>query len=414
MVVLSLSPEVGLADEHILIKASGLQPLQPVTIRLRLQDDKGELFESRAFYKADTKGEVNLEKDAAVGGTYCGMQPMGLAWSLKPLKPFQRPVKRDSKDTPFKYRVDLFESLELGVAADPQPTITKTFERWYLAPDTQKIQIQDDRIRGTIFCPSGDGPFPGVIDLYGGAGGLVEYRASLLASRGFVVLALAFFAYDDLPKSFHKLDIEYFEEAAQLLLKHPKVAGPKVGVLGVSKGAEIALVMASYLPQIGATISINGTSKLYGSTFYYKGKPILKGTNYTPEKMMITEEGLMCTAGLYDEKTESHIPVEKASGPILFVAGEKDQYYNSKYFAESALARMRKHRKRNGIILSLPGAGHLIEPPGFPFCWASNLRGHRISVLWGGEMFPHCIAQDSVWKESQSFLLKNLSNTSKL
>ncbi|XP_053328089.1 acyl-coenzyme A amino acid N-acyltransferase 1-like [Spea bombifrons] len=414
MVVLNVFPDVGMADECVQITATGLKPLQPVTIRLTLQDDKGEFFQSRAFYKANARGEVNLERDSAVGGTYCGVEPMGLIWSLKPLKPFKRPVKTAIKDSPFRYTIDLFDSLQIGVTADSQPTITKKFERWFMSLETQKITIKDGRIRGTLFIPSGKGPFPGVIDMYGGAGGLVEYRASLLANHGFVVLALAFFAYDDLPRSFHKLDLEYFEDAAELLLSNPKVAGPKVGVLGVSKGAEIALMMSSFLPQIGATVSINGTCNLYGSTFYYKGKPILKGTNYNQEKMMITEEGLMCTTGLYDENSDSCIPVENASGQILFVAGEADQYYNSTYFAEKAMARMKKYLKTNGRLMSMPGAGHLIEPPGFPFCWASDLRGNRLPVLWGGEMFPHCLAQDFIWKECRSFLLKHLNQASKL
>ena len=47
---------------------------------------------------------------------------------------------------------------------------------------------------------SGNGPFPGVIDLYGTGGGLPEYRACLLSNYGFAVLALAFYGYEDLPK----------------------------------------------------------------------------------------------------------------------------------------------------------------------------------------------------------------------
>ena len=59
--------------------------------------------------------------------------------------------------------------------------------------------------------------------MFGGIGGLVEYRASLLAAHGFAVLALAYFAYADLPKQLQEVDLEYFEEAANLLLAHPKV-----------------------------------------------------------------------------------------------------------------------------------------------------------------------------------------------
>lgn len=62
------------------------------------------------------------------------------------------------------------------------------------------------------------------MDLFGGAGGLIEFRAGLLASRGFAVLALAFFAYEDLPRTMARLDLDYFEEATAVLLRHPKVS----------------------------------------------------------------------------------------------------------------------------------------------------------------------------------------------
>lgn len=71
---------------------------------------------------------------------------------------------------------------------------------------------------------SGQGPFPAILDMFGAAGGLVEYRAALLARHGIMSLALAYFRYDDLPKSMNALDIDYGEEAADWLFKHPKVS----------------------------------------------------------------------------------------------------------------------------------------------------------------------------------------------
>ena len=47
--------------------------------------------------------------------------------------------------------------------------------------------------------------------MFGSTGGIVEFRAALLASRGFAVLALPFFLYEDLPKSTWDIDFEYFE-----------------------------------------------------------------------------------------------------------------------------------------------------------------------------------------------------------
>lgn len=60
--------------------------------------------------------------------------------------------------------------------------------------------------------------------MYTFGGGLTEPRASLLASKGFVVLALAYLRYQDLPKNPKNLDLEYFEEAVTYLRKRPEVS----------------------------------------------------------------------------------------------------------------------------------------------------------------------------------------------
>ena len=57
----------------------------------------------------------------------------------------------------------------------------------------------------------GEGPFPGVIEMFGSSGGLANYRSALLASRGFATLGLAYFGYDDLPKDMSDVDLDYFE-----------------------------------------------------------------------------------------------------------------------------------------------------------------------------------------------------------
>ena len=46
--------------------------------------------------------------------------------------------------------------------------------------------------------------------MFGTAGGIIEFRAALLASRGFAALALPYFDYEDLPKDYN-FNLEYFE-----------------------------------------------------------------------------------------------------------------------------------------------------------------------------------------------------------
>ena len=59
------------------------------------------------------------------------------------------------------------------------------------------------------------------MDISAAGGGFLEYRASLLAGKGFAVLALAYYNYEDLPKTLRHVHLEYFEEAVNYLLNHP-------------------------------------------------------------------------------------------------------------------------------------------------------------------------------------------------
>lgn len=70
----------------------------------------------------------------------------------------------------------------------------------------------------------GRGPFPAVLDLYTFGGGLSEKRASLLASRGFLVLTVALYGHDDLPKNVKEIHLDYLEEAVEFLQKQTKVS----------------------------------------------------------------------------------------------------------------------------------------------------------------------------------------------
>ncbi|XP_066470137.1 bile acid-CoA:amino acid N-acyltransferase [Tiliqua scincoides] len=413
MVLLTATPRSSLADEPVKIHITGLEPSQIVTIWASLTDEKGMLFKARAFYKADKNGEVDLERDAATGGDYFGVQPMGLFWFMKPEKPFIRLMKRDVMNTPYEVHLDVFESLQLFFSSQDQPAASQIVERWYSTPGMQRISVRHGRIRGALFIPAGQGPFPGVIDIFGGIGGLIEFRASLLASSGFAVLALAYFAYDSLPNFLYEIDLNYFEEAAEFLLKHPKVCGPGVGVLGICKGAEIALAMATFLPQIRATICINGTNAINGGPLRYRDLHI-ESIPYKLECIQVTEGGVLeLFRSVEETHTEEHqgsiLPLEKAQGKILFIVGESDMNYNSKAYAMQALKRMREHGKTHCALLSYPGTGHLIEPPASPFCPCSISPFLPLPVLWGGEAQAHTTAQVNSWREIKTFFRLHLS-----
>ncbi|XP_078528069.1 acyl-coenzyme A amino acid N-acyltransferase 1-like [Lissotriton helveticus] len=408
MVQVTVTPTVSLADEPVKICISGLKPKQLVTLRASVKDDKGFSFHSKAFYQGDAAGEVDLEHSEATGGDFRGVLPMGLFWTLRSLKPFHRLIKRDVIGSPFRITLDVYDSLHFEPVPAAQPVASQVLEKWFVAPGVQRIQIREGRLRGALYLPPGDGPFPGVIDMFGGIGGLVEFRSGLLASRGFVSLALPYFGYDDLPHVLHEVDLEYFEEAAELLLKHPKVLGPGVGVIAVSKGAEIALAMAAFLKQVKATVFINGLNAMNGNTLRYRDLHI-PCIPYRGEGTLLTHSGAMDTRYVFGDPREPEykdcvIPVEKAMGHILFVISGKDQSCHSKMMADEAMERLKQHGNKNGRLLFYPDAGHLVEPPSSPFCLASTSPGVPLPLMWGGELVPHAKAQEHSWQEIQRFL----------
>jgi len=110
--------------------------------------------------------------------------------------------------------------------------------------------------------------------MLGEAGGLLEFKASLLASHGFAALALAYLNFDDLPDGLtNERDMEYFEEAANWLSSHPMVLPHGIGVHAICVGSHIALLMASLqMKAVKAVVAISPVVHSYPSPFKYKGK----------------------------------------------------------------------------------------------------------------------------------------------
>ncbi|XP_070233659.1 acyl-coenzyme A thioesterase 6 isoform X2 [Bos mutus] len=205
-------------DEPVRIAVRGLAPGQPVTLRASLRDENGALFRAHARYCADAAGLLDLERAPALGGSFAGLEPMGLFWALEPEEPLTRLVKRDVQ-TPFVVELEVLD----GHEPEAQRLLGRAVhKRDFLAPGVRREPVRAGRVRATLFLPPGSKPFPGILDLFGSSGGLCEYRASLLAGHGFAVLALAYFRFEDLPEHLNDVCLEYFEEAVNFMLQHPK------------------------------------------------------------------------------------------------------------------------------------------------------------------------------------------------
>ncbi|MBZ3888189.1 Acyl-coenzyme A thioesterase 6 [Sciurus carolinensis] len=407
---LILEPAGGCCwDQPVRIAVRGLVPEQPVTLRASLRDEKGALFRAHAHYRADAGGELDLARAPALGGSFAGLEPMGLIWAMEPDKPYWRLLKRDVQ-TPFVVELEVLD----GHEPDCGRLLARALhERHFMRPGVRRVPVREGRVRATLFLPPGDGRFPGIIDLFGSSGGLCEYRASLLAGYGFAVLALAYFRFQDLPEYLNDMRLEYFEEAVEFMLRHPKVKGPNIGLLGFSKGGDLCLSMASFLKGITATVLINACVANTVAPLHYKDIiiPVL-GSELRKQKN--TDLGLLNLVDIWNDPLEEHnqqslIPLEKAHGPFLFIVGMDDQNWKSELYAHIASKRLQAYGKKKPQVIYYPETGHFIDPPYFPLSRASVHSVLGEAVFYGGEPRAHSKAQEDAWQQILIFFQKYLN-----
>jgi len=421
---ISVSPRSSLMDRKVKILISGLEPGQHVTLHASVAGDAKEVFESHAYYIANKEGKIDISQDMSCGGSYSGTEEMGFLWSMTQAPGQRKGLRLMKKDVTKPYIIKLncldghltpVDGFVNSLANKSlQPLASTAIEKRYIGEGVQRIPVREGKVRGTLFLPPGDGPFPGVIDLFGTAGGLNEFKASLLASHGFTVLSLAFFNFDDLPKFLPHCELEYFEEAAEWLVKHPSVIPGGIGVMGVSKGAEITLMMAVHRKDIVKAIVPISTSYVI-SAVPFKVNGELTGVYYDNSKTRQTEDGgfifrdCVPVHGLDMLHPPAVIPVEEIECPMLIICGEDDQDVSASEMAQEILARMNSHNK--GALCSAlryPGTGHLIEPPYAPHCYASYHKLFKANFVWGGNAKDHSRAQEDSWGKILEFFSKNL------
>ncbi len=247
---IEIAPNPSFIDEDVTICVHEVAPGVRVTLRAEIKDDADRIWEARGTYVADAAGSVNVASQKSLGGTYRGCDAMGLFWSMKLEAAAHGGRATFRKDSPAADTVALTAEIDGRVIA------TCRLDRRWLAPDTQIRDAGEDAngegVAGRLFIPPGREPHPVVIVLGGSGGGYDLDKAAVLARHGFATLSLAYFGMPGLPPWLHRVPLEYFARALAWLDGQPEVDARRIGVLGVSRGAELALLLSSTFPEIRA------------------------------------------------------------------------------------------------------------------------------------------------------------------
>lgn len=254
-------------------------------------------------------------------------------------------------------------------------------------------ELDDAGLVGTFFT-DGQQPQPGVLVLGGSEGGRPLHTAKLLAAEGFSCLALSYFGSAPLPRHLVEIPLDYVEEALRWLGAQDSVGGKRLGVLGHSKGAELALLTAAYMPErIGAVVAYAPSAVAFAgiafggdgrhrSSWSRQDTPLpfvpypkrfrpslgLRGLSLAPiYKAALGNAGAVSAAA---------IPVERTDAAILLISGGRDRMWPSSEMAEILRARLREHgRDHQAVHLQFPDAGHSFMP------WAPSKGSARRAWL---------------------------------
>ncbi|HVB71908.1 MAG TPA: acyl-CoA thioester hydrolase/BAAT C-terminal domain-containing protein [Acidimicrobiales bacterium] len=279
---------------------------------------------------------------------------------------------------------------------------------------------------GMYFRPEGEGSHPAVMVVGGSGGGFngADVPAGLLASRGFATLALAYFGLPGLPNGLVDVPLEYFASGLRWLQARPEVTG-RVGVLGQSRGGELALLLGATFPQIGAVVARVPSGVVWGGfgpgagpesaawTLDGRAVPWLPTNDDSPEWAEVYKSSpLVCTPGALADLShveaarKAEIKIERASCPIMMISGEDDALWPSTTLAELAEKRAHAHGFVHRLIhLRYPDAGHFCATaPGLPSpLVVSHPVDHELIAL-GGSLQGNAAAQADSWPRTLDFL----------
>ncbi|MER5546035.1 acyl-CoA thioester hydrolase/BAAT C-terminal domain-containing protein [Streptomyces sp. NPDC002589] len=222
----------------------------------------------------------------------------------------------------------------------------------------------------------------GVLVLSGSSGRVERERCRLFAREGMIAASIRWFGGRGQSPGICEIPLETFVAATGLLRDR---GARRVSVLGVSKGAEAALHLSVLSDCADAVIALaptsvtwanvgpgsDGLDRPYRSCWTWQGQPlpfVPYDDTWTPTE---PEGAPVSVLGWYERSLATYadrlaaaaIPVEKAAGDLVLVAGGADRMWPALSFARE-LADRRAAAGRPVRLVTRQDAGHRTLFPG--------------------------------------------------
>lgn len=304
-------------------------------------------------------------------------------------------------------------------AAAPERYGLPQFE--VLAPGATGERIAAEGLFGNYFPPlaaaAAAGPSPAVLLLGGSEGGLgagTHVMALALQKQGFAVLHLAYFGAPGQRDALEHIPLEVFDKGLDWLKSRPGVDPARLAVMGASKGAEAALLVASRRPDLKAVVAGMPSSVVWNGVNWASGGPSERASWTAGGTALATmpfgdwdqAEGVISVYRTIADPAHqaaaqrAAIPVERARGAVLLVCGEAETMWPACPMARQLAARSQARSGPAITVLAYRDAGHFVFGPPI----ARDHPFHDRLGEYGGSVAGNAAARADSWPKVIAFL----------
>jgi hypothetical protein len=391
------------ADKARPLVLCNLDPGQTVRLTAVMQAPNGKYFLSAAEFHVSER-ELDTGKLAPTRGSYQGVEPEGYLWSMTEVSEPPSGLLPDARNHPHAIMVRA-ETEKNGIHVG---ALDRDFGLG--AATSRDVRIQG--IAGKLFLPRAEPRGDAIIILSDSDPPTFNIPLSyLLASRGHVVLSLAYFGLAGLPAELKEIPIEYFSSAVDVL-RRDTIGNRKIVLLAFGRATEAAAMLALGRDDIARIVLVSPSSVLNASressgraAWTRQGAPLpfvagggnekdLVARQQPPYKTRMLHEGRLDALSQDDP---ARIPFERIKSDVVLVGCDADDVWPSDRMIRDILRGAERDGRKNMTGHIFPRCGHDLSAPIFPAAAREYVGADGLSYSLGGTAKSVWYAQRAAW-----------------
>ncbi|MDN3645448.1 acyl-CoA thioesterase/BAAT N-terminal domain-containing protein [Pontixanthobacter aestiaquae] len=338
-------------------------------------------YQSSAVFRSNQEGRIDIAKNAALSGSYEGVDALGLFRSMQQVG--DETVEADNRVT-------------ITALIDGEAVTSASFEMRFAAPSFRVEEIPS--LPGSYFAaPATSGKHP-VIIVVDGVDDNRQNRELLmpqLVAKGYAVVHFATYeiiygprepTVAGMPTSYVNIPIDRLQEVRNWLVQRDDVDSDRMGLYGYSRNGAYVLLAATKFDWVKAVAGISPSDVVWEgwgdgvelgttSSYSWQGEAlpyVPYSKNWYREVAKFGRGGRGRLRAPMDEGRwanpdrviAARIPIENFTGAVLVVGGEQDDLWSAGHMVQNVSERRAEAGLKTSLLV-LPEAAHGISGTGY-------------------------------------------------